>query len=111
MTKTLNEKINYFIIDENYEIYKNTLKYNNNYDILEKIDNDIIIDSGEYIIYITKEYSTKIIRKLIFNKNKIYTIENNYPSYATSFDETGEEYDIMRIWHDVCLFSPNKKQL
>jgi len=119
MTKKLNRNIKYFIIDDNCD-YEHIIKYDNHIDIVDKIKSiDVIIDSGEYYIYLGSEtYNNRLlknghkaIKKLILKKNKIYSIDNNYPMNAFCIDETGDEYDIMNIWHDFCLFSSNKKQL
>jgi hypothetical protein len=123
MTKDLNENIKYFIVDDEYDLIKNRYNITKYYDFnsINKTSNsnDIVVDIGEFYIYFGNEsYNKRLLKnehkainKLILKKNKIYSIENNYPSNAFCIDETGEKYDIMNIWHDICLFSPNKKQL
>jgi len=77
------------------------------------------VDIGGFYIYFGSDYNNDALKKhgynqitkLILKKNKIYSIENNYPSNAFCLDESGERYDIMNIWHDVCLFSHDRKQL
>jgi hypothetical protein len=121
MTKDLNENIKYFIVDDEYDLIKNRYNITKYYDfnLIDKTNTDIVVDIGDYYIYLGNgsynktllKNGHKAINKLILKKNKIYSIENNYPSNAFCIDETGEKYDIMNIWHDICLFSPNKKQL
>jgi len=124
ITKNINKNINYFIIDDKYDLIKNhfnIIKYDRFYSDFTEIlkDKDIVVDNGDYFIYFgsvdyndnLKKHGHKQIKKLILKKNKIYPIENNYPSNSFCLDESGEKYDIMNIWHDICLFSEHKKQL
>lgn len=124
MTKNLNKNIKYFILDDEYDLTKNNyniIKYDRFYSDFTEIlkDKDIVVDNGDYFLYFgsvdyndsLKKHGHNQIKKLILKKNKIYSIENNHPSNAFCLDESRERYDIMNIWHDICLFSHDRKQL
>lgn len=114
ITKLFSEKINCFMIDEDVSKYESIRVFDDKLDLVKELKkSDIVIDAGDYIIYMSDKSRSsafnKSIKKYIFMKKKIYKIDNEFPSRGIIYDESGEVLDIMNIWHDCVLFSEDKK--
>jgi len=122
ITHTLNDKAKYFIIADDIRKHESLV----NFDDIEKdffnINeySDVFINKKDIFIYLGNriQNNSDSVRyytpnKLIFEKNKFYKIENNYPTNCISSDLYGDDFNLMNIWHECVLFVDDngKKQL